>query len=169
MNAPSATAKKHKGLGRGLDVLLGEDRPTAPAPASGGPQGTTALPVGSVINDVTLSLIVKNTDTGVIGDFSIHQGTWSSLADAAAWAAWQSEPLVHQSAVVSGTVVNLTLPITSVSAGEGGSGSSHWYLNIQRAEQSVKVRAWLGERTPPSAVAGCCAITCIASLPWSVG
>ncbi len=46
MNAPSATAKKHKGLGRGLDVLLGEDRPTAPAPASGGPQGTTALPVG---------------------------------------------------------------------------------------------------------------------------
>jgi len=78
---------------------------------------TTALPIDSVINDVALSLVVQNSDIGAIGDFSIHQGTWSSLADAAAWAAWQSEPLVYQSAVVSGTVVTLTLPVTSVVAG----------------------------------------------------
>lgn len=79
---------------------------------------TTALPVDSAISDVTLSLVVKNTDTGQIGDFSIHQGTWSALPDAVhAWNAWQPEMLAYQTAVVSGTVVNLTLPVTSVVAG----------------------------------------------------
>ncbi len=79
---------------------------------------TTALPIDSVINAVTLSLAVQNSDIGAIGDFSIHQGTWSAVADApAAWNAWQSEPLAYQSAVVSGTVVTLTLPVTSVIAG----------------------------------------------------
>ena len=79
---------------------------------------TTALPIDSVINAVTLSLAVQNSDIGAIGDFSIHQGTWSSLTDtAAAWQAWVPEPLAYQSAVVSGTVVTLTLPVTSVVAG----------------------------------------------------
>ncbi|MEI7443933.1 MAG: ParB/RepB/Spo0J family partition protein [Burkholderiales bacterium] len=44
MTPPAATAKKPKGLGRGLDVLLGEDRPTAPAPAADG-RAPTELPV----------------------------------------------------------------------------------------------------------------------------
>ena len=79
---------------------------------------TTTLPADSVINAVTLSLMVQSSDFGTIGDFSIHQGTWASLADAAAaWNAWQPEPLAYQSAVVSGTVVTLTLPVTSIVAG----------------------------------------------------
>ncbi len=79
---------------------------------------TTALPVDSAIDTVTLSLGVQNSDIGEIGDFAVYQGTWSSLADAtAAWTAWQPEPLAYQSAVVSGTVVSLTLPVTSVVAG----------------------------------------------------
>ena len=103
---------------------------------------TTALPVGSVINDVTLSLIVKNTDTGVIGDFSIHQGTWVSLPDALqAWDAWQPAMLAYQTAVVSGTVVNLTLPVTSVVAG----GVTKLALRLQPEdvppESSVRVYA----------------------------
>ncbi|MFM1987493.1 MAG: putative chromosome-partitioning protein parB [Pseudomonadota bacterium] len=43
MTPTAATAKKPKGLGRGLDVLLGEDRPPAPAEADGRPPA--ALPV----------------------------------------------------------------------------------------------------------------------------
>lgn len=79
---------------------------------------TTGLPDDSIILSATLSLVVQNSDVGEIGDFSVHQGTWLALPDAlAAWSAWQSETLAYQSAVVSGTVVNLTLPITSVSAG----------------------------------------------------
>jgi ParB family transcriptional regulator, chromosome partitioning protein len=44
MNAPTAATKKHKGLGRGLEVLLGADRP--PPPPEGGdarPQATLPL------------------------------------------------------------------------------------------------------------------------------
>jgi hypothetical protein len=79
---------------------------------------TTALPVGSVISDVSLSLVVKNSDIGAIGDFSAQPGTWSSLTNTtASWNAWEPETLAYQTAVVSGTVVNLTLPITSVVAG----------------------------------------------------
>jgi ParB family chromosome partitioning protein len=44
MNAQTASAKKPKGLGRGLDVLLGEDRPPAPA-AAGEPRAPDTLPV----------------------------------------------------------------------------------------------------------------------------
>jgi hypothetical protein len=79
---------------------------------------TTALPVGSVISDVSLSLVVKNSDIGAIGDFSAQRGTWSSLTNTtASWNAWEPETLAYQTAVVSGTVVSLTLPITSVVAG----------------------------------------------------
>jgi hypothetical protein len=79
---------------------------------------STALPVGSVISDVSLSLVVKNSDIGAIGDFSAQRGTWSSLTNAtSSWNAWEPETLAYQTAVVSGTVVNLTLPITSVVAG----------------------------------------------------
>jgi ParB family chromosome partitioning protein len=46
MNLPTVPAKKPKGLGRGLDALLGEDRP-APAAATdvGEPRAPDALPV----------------------------------------------------------------------------------------------------------------------------
>jgi ParB family chromosome partitioning protein len=47
MTAPTATAKKPKGLGRGLDVLLGEDRPP-PRDEAGGPRTPAALPVASL-------------------------------------------------------------------------------------------------------------------------
>jgi ParB family chromosome partitioning protein len=47
MTAPTASARKPKGLGRGLDALLGEDRPPAPAPAAEGaaPRAPDMLPV----------------------------------------------------------------------------------------------------------------------------
>ena len=45
MTAPTASAKKPKGLGRGLDVLLGEDRPPAPAADADEPRAPAMLPV----------------------------------------------------------------------------------------------------------------------------
>ena len=45
MTAPTASAKKPKGLGRGLDVLLGEDRPPAPAADAAEPRAPAMLPV----------------------------------------------------------------------------------------------------------------------------
>jgi ParB family chromosome partitioning protein len=50
MNASTASAKKPKGLGRGLDVLLGEDRPpvAASAPDPGGPRAPATLPVAQL-------------------------------------------------------------------------------------------------------------------------
>jgi ParB family chromosome partitioning protein len=48
MTAPTATAKKPKGLGRGLDVLLGEDRPPPPRDEAGGPRAPATLPVASL-------------------------------------------------------------------------------------------------------------------------
>jgi ParB family chromosome partitioning protein len=45
MTTPTATAKKPKGLGRGLDVLLGEDRAPAPRPEPAEPTVPSTLPV----------------------------------------------------------------------------------------------------------------------------
>ena len=45
MTTSTATAKKPKGLGRGLDVLLGEDRVSAPRPEPAEPAVPSALPV----------------------------------------------------------------------------------------------------------------------------
>jgi ParB family chromosome partitioning protein len=45
MTHPSVAAKKHKGLGRGLDALLGEDRATLPAPDADTPRTPTSLPL----------------------------------------------------------------------------------------------------------------------------
>lgn len=66
---------------------------------------TTALPVGSVISDVSLSLVVKNSDIGAIGDFSAQRGTWSLLTNTlAAWNAWEPETLAYQTAVLDSTI-----------------------------------------------------------------
>ncbi|MFN9774387.1 MAG: ParB/RepB/Spo0J family partition protein [Burkholderiales bacterium] len=45
MTTSTATAKKPKGLGRGLDVLLGEDRAPAPRPEPAEPTVPSTLPV----------------------------------------------------------------------------------------------------------------------------
>ncbi|HEY4722011.1 MAG TPA: hypothetical protein VII92_09205, partial [Anaerolineae bacterium] len=89
---------------------------------------TSSIPPDGVVSNVVLSLVVRNTDTGQIGDFSVHQGDWASLANApAAWAAFNPTVLAYQTAVISGTEVHLTLPVASVTPG----GTTRLVIRLQ--------------------------------------
>jgi hypothetical protein len=83
---------------------------------------TPSLPAGAVIERMELVTRVTGYDNPLFlqTDFSVQRGTWLSLTGdlAATWSDWMHEPLAYQTAVVSGTLVTLNLPVTAVTPGE---------------------------------------------------